>query len=866
MEYIKQMIIGILILTLIPYASGFNLDFESSSSFTCPIADYTSGSGTCLTSIADCKNWWSQYYINNDSDFCSDGNCFGTCKDSTGASWIRSESFVLDGDFATLAGWFYGKRAADGDCCAVSLYLSNGTELAFAGENSVTSNTWKYRAEDISSYSSTYEGEDAYLAVGGTGSCGVGSGVYPCGIDNITILYSNGSIAALGDFEENDTSNYTIDGYVNDFDTDSGIASADLTFCRVSGSTNFCPTCEKTDITRCLDTYYATTNDTGYYNVNISSGVYDIYIDKSGYGLTYAQEAFVASSTTENYTLANWTFRDIVLDVETGDAISGAYVYYEDLENPTNKEGTFTDINGEVRTYINGDNFKTIITKSGYESVYLNVTYSWTCSKYLNNTLQCYNYTTPLFPLDVNTTNVTFKVYDFLNSSGIEGARVIIRPAPFPICEYNDGQLISVVLTTDSDGLASLELYEGYKYHITYVANDYGTSQFGKNYICATFESPSDRIYLDLVPEYANATQYTLNISTNVSGTLASHDFELYYLRPDGVENTANYTTNDDGYLVLNFMSRSQILLRVYDNGKNIATCTSEGIVGNDCYIVLDDNYNVTINIDDYINTEWLIVDSLSNELTGLGTVVTVYSNCNSTYEDCDVVDTFTDNQESLHSTNLKIGALTKVTAYLSGYEQKYDDEFNVSNVNWRYDIVLKQIDNDSVCLLGFEIVADNRNIINNADVPKTSFYIGYLEVGDANATIQGTPILDYGDSATISCTKDQLLNGYYQNDSNVCRYYYFEPDINSKLSFSIESPYYKKISSEIQCDVPIKIVNTNVLLKDTDLNLNRSLSDASNDYEQDFVANYLGLVYNLGVIIIVLGLLFGILRIIEGK
>ena len=830
--------------------SSLNLDFESDVAFTCPISDWNSASGSCITNSSECQYAWTQYYLSNES-FISNGNAFTTCTNHMSDNIIvYSDYFTVPNDLAYIQAEFYGIYGIDYRDAWLGLNYQNGTSINTTGrfdtESSYGQNTWETNNMSISS---NVLGETVRLVI--HRDSGDFSG-FRFAVDNITFHMSNDSIINMSAVNDTFPTNQFY-GYVNELDGITPIADANLYFCRVSGATNFCPTCDSSDVTRCLSEDYIITDEIGFYNKTLVNGIYEVWIGKADYGTTYAEENIVAGQTI-NYSIANYTFNYSMLDMGNGESLGGVNIYCEDdTYHTSNDDSDISDSNGNayLNFYLPPDTTTCSMTKAGYDGgSFTTLSYHYTCIEELDSDiLTCDYLSIPMLPSNMSNYTSEAKIVVKDEYTGISIPDVVVSFYLSDSSGTKTGTLIGTEITDAFGGVALVYTEYSY-YYIKATAYDYDVYTMD-----GVFQFPAKQsfnlktIYLkNSTIEFPDLLITTLDKDSVIE---PYGNFEISCTSIYGVFD-GSYTTNltAQTHIVDYIPPKSTCMITSLDDGIDLASCPE---LGGQCTFYINSNKEINVTIQDYVNSWVYVFKTGAGSLLGDGASLTFYNCSNNTYLDCDYYTSLIDNKPLIRPIlHIPNATYIKTVCNLGGYMESNVTQYITFDVS---SIQIYMEDDITSCSLTIELEG-----IILYPIPITF---------DLNLQKYDNGSYPTMLSESITCDSTQL-----NINANTCQRKNIKVDCDTNYFIEVNDigTYYESDSVYISVDSTTRSEYKTFRLEaeksqDSQSSTgNQTIIGQANQMESYMVTNFLWIIFQLALIVITLFLLSIIAKIVSGS
>lgn len=823
-----------------------NLNFQDSEAFTCPISDWDIVLGSCITNISDCSDWGRKIFVSNESY--TNTLAYSTCDNYDFDSDVRSHWFTIPNNLSYIEASIYGFYGISEKTAIIDLIYQNGSVIA----------------EDDRYISSGYRKNEWVKAnitlpagLGGiTARLRIRHGICvatPCrfSVDNI-IFYTSDDIAINMSVLEDEYPSSQFYGFVNELDGTTPIEDATLYFCRVSGSTNFCPTCDSVNVTRCLSEDYTITNATGYFNKTLINGVYEIWINKAYYGKTYVEETIVVGQT-HNYSLANYTTNHTFIDGDSGGVLEDVYEYCYDTEFLTsNDDDAYSDASGSAYTnfYLPPDEMICSLTKTGYQGGEITFDYDYTCSEVLDSSVMTCEYqyiTMAVYNESLDDSTAKMLVYDSYTKDPIEDAVVTLYESD--VYATKTGTVLDVQ-TTDSDGLVSFTQDESTYYYISIGASGYTSYTVGS---AAVGNFPPAGGISQQTFYLQNLSLETISLLVNITRDETAYKgfFEIICISDYG-NLSDSYNANDSGQaLVTNIPVNSVCQLTSFMNGLDYARCPT--LAGGVCSLYITEDSSLNLSILKLVESKILVLEANTlTSLTGKGAVITAYNCTNDTYLNCSYYNTVQDDATSYPRMYFLNDSYIKFKVVLGSY---YETNATRHILEGDSDTMIQLIRDENACSMTLELSTSDAltvpyemdfdvsfrysNNVSDAFGRQISCYSNELESGSNGCQIPNIPLI-------CGVTYDISVSDH----DNI---------FDVKLTRNIDVPQY----------LGWRLITIKLHTLDSYDSLttggNQTIIGQADAMESWAVSNFIWIIYELALVVMVLFLLTSITKMISG-
>lgn len=405
---------------------------------------------------------------------------------------------------------------------------------------------------------------------------------------------------------------YNISGYVSNQNGVS-VSNANLLFSAKSFPYNFS----------------VNTDSFGFYEATIAADAYFVYVNKSGYGTTVDSDFVHSWEQEANWTLFNYNLNFTVYEAfNMSKPLGNVTVTATDAADPSSYFTRTTGSDGNARLLVKEGpetDYNIVLSKTGYDDTLVSVT-DW---------LYGYDYDYPthinrlayMIPGDTSDIQVEIRVNDVLTTDTIENATVLVYDldaftnascAAYASKEYSD------ILTTDSDGKAWINLTRG-PYYFEVYANGYLVNSAGN---CKNILASPTTLLFNMIADITQWPTYTVNGTTTFDGTAKATPVYISCRANDLDASTIHETvSNSSGfYEIAGVYYQSVCRFFIMDPMTGEKKLITEQLITSNRTVDLayDTTYPYSVYVGNYMTAERI-----------LGSSITVYENCNSTYQSC---------------------------------------------------------------------------------------------------------------------------------------------------------------------------------------------------------------------------------------
>jgi len=500
-------------------------------------------------------------------------------------------------------------------------------------------------------------------------------------------------------------------------------------------------------------------------------------------------------------------------------------------------------------------------TKSGFQGGEFTFDYDYTCSETLDSSVMTCEYkyiAMAVYNENLDDSTVHMYAIDDYTNEPIEDAVITLFESD---SEATKTGVVLDVQTTDATGLVSFIRDENTYYYISIGASGYIPYTVG-NAAVGNFPLAGgitvQRFYL------TNASLQKLDLLVNISRDETAYMgfFDITCTSTNYGNFSGSYNANGSGQVFIedSIPPYSSCVLTSVLEGLDYAYCPDLGGV---CSIYMTEDTSINVSILHLIENKINILEANTYaSLFGEGAFITVYNCSNNTYLDCDVYAQRLDNILNTRPTvSVLNGSFIKVQADLTGHFQTNITK-EVNTTSYNFDIYMG-IDVNS-CSAIVELWS--------ADVYTEYPYT--IEFSVILDKIVNDSVVKSLSPPSFNCMPRTLAMQRDAIGLEACRLKNIPVDCDSRYDVTIKSDFYDEKQSRCEASqvygwglCRIELTGSEDYTEyENEIYVNQTIEGQADAMESYATANFLWIIFQLSLVLIVLFLLTSISKMISGR